>query len=81
LAGMPRRYSDFPDAYFVWNFVARIGSLISLVGVIYFFGILWEAFVRHRGVLIIISSESSVELRHSSPPINHRYERCPKLFN
>merc|ERR1711978_54800 len=34
LAGMPRRYADYPDFYAGWNFVARIGSIISVVSVL-----------------------------------------------
>ena len=39
LAGIPRRYSDYPDGFFAWNIVARVGSIISLVSVIFFVGI------------------------------------------
>ena len=40
LAGMPRRYSDYPDSYMYWNVVARVGSIISVVAVIMFLFIL-----------------------------------------
>lgn len=40
LAGIPRRYSDYPDAFFSWNAVASIGSLISIVSVVGFLAIL-----------------------------------------
>lgn len=40
LAGIPRRYSDYPDRFYTWNIVARIGSLISVVSIIFFLYIL-----------------------------------------
>jgi cytochrome c oxidase subunit 1 len=80
LAGMPRRYSDYPDRFARWNLVARIGSLISVIAVMYFLVILWEAFARQRARLSRKSLSSSLEIAHSFPPINHRYRWCPKLF-
>lgn len=44
LAGMPRRISDYPDAFAEWNLIASIGSIISIVASIWFFFIVYNAF-------------------------------------
>jgi heme/copper-type cytochrome/quinol oxidase subunit 1 len=51
LSGIPRRYSDYPDSYYIWNQVSSYGSLMSVFGVIIFVFILWEAFLTQRRVL------------------------------
>ena len=80
LAGMPRRYSDYPDTFMAWNIVARIGSIISLVSVLYFVIIMWEGLARHRPALARKARCSSLEYAHSFPPMNHRYNSCPLLL-
>jgi cytochrome c oxidase subunit 1 len=43
LAGMPRRVSDYPDAYAGWNNIASFGSIISVISVSLFFSLIWLA--------------------------------------
>lgn len=81
LAGMPRRYSDYPDRFIPWNILASLGSIISLVSVLFFLIILWEALVSHRPILRSKGVSSSLELAHSYPPINHSYNRCPAVVS
>jgi cytochrome c oxidase subunit 1 len=77
LAGIPRRYADYPDFFTYWNVVARLGSIISVVSVIFFLFIIWEAFVRHRPALSRNHLSTSLEFIHSFPPLNHRYTSIP----
>jgi hypothetical protein len=42
LSGMPRRIPDYPDIYWTWNYYSSIGSLISVVGVLVFFYIMFN---------------------------------------
>jgi cytochrome c oxidase subunit 1 len=77
LAGMPRRYSDYPDSYTTWNVVARGGSIISVVAVLLFLFILWEAFASHRPAVSGNYVATSLEMSHTFPPLNHRYPSIP----
>jgi len=36
LSGMPRRIPDFPDAFSFWNLVSSFGSLLTVLGIIFF---------------------------------------------
>ena len=44
LAGMPRRIPDYPDAFAFWNNVSSLGSYISVVGILVFFSLIYNAF-------------------------------------
>lgn len=80
LAGIPRRYSDYPDYYRTWNVICRLGSLISTVSAFILLGIIWEAFIRRRPVLTGKFSKCSLEFKHSLPPINHSYNSTPLIY-
>lgn len=42
LAGMPRRIPDYPDAFIGWNYIASLGSIISLVSTVLFLYIVYD---------------------------------------
>jgi cytochrome c oxidase subunit 1 len=44
LAGMPRRISDYPDAFAGWNYVASLGSMVSIVATLFFFYLVLSMF-------------------------------------
>nr|WNH37501.1 cytochrome c oxidase subunit I [Symphurus ommaspilus] len=74
LAGMPRRYSDYPDAYAVWNAVSSFGSLMSVVGVTMFMVLVWEAFASKREILVKEYMLLNVEWLNGCPPPYHTFE-------
>nr|QLY90332.1 cytochrome c oxidase subunit I [Pollenia rudis] len=81
LAGMPRRYSDYPDAYTTWNVISTIGSTISFLGILFFFYIIWESLMSQRQVLFPIQLNSSIEWLQNTPPAEHSYNELPLLTN
>nr|ARH54482.1 cytochrome c oxidase subunit 1 [Melolontha hippocastani] len=81
LSGMPRRYSDYPDAYTTWNVVSSIGSLISLISIILFLFIIWDSFISMRKSLSPLNMTTSIEWFQSMPPAEHSYSELPMLTN
>ncbi|UKZ43524.1 cytochrome c oxidase subunit I, partial (mitochondrion) [Schistocerca americana] len=79
LAGMPRRYSDYPDAYTSWNVVSSIGSTISIVGIIMFIVIMWESMVTNRAIMFSANMSSSTEWLQNNPPAEHSYSELPLI--
>nr|YP_009383600.1 cytochrome c oxidase subunit I [Zelandoperla fenestrata]ARS43784.1 cytochrome c oxidase subunit I [Zelandoperla fenestrata] len=79
LAGMPRRYSDYPDAYTAWNVVSSVGSTISLIGVLFLIFIVWESMISNRIALFPLQMTTSIEWYQNLPPAEHSYSELPML--
>jgi cytochrome c oxidase subunit 1 len=81
LAGMPRRYVDYPDAYRLWNEISSYGSYISGVGVLVFLYVIYEAFAKKRlaGDNPWGPGATTLEWTLSSPPPFHQFETLPRI--
>ena len=81
LAGMPRRYADYPDAFAGWNYISSIGSYIAVAGLAVFFVNLIYSFAKKKaaaqnpwGV-----GATTLEWTVPSPPNFHTFEELPKF--
>src|SRR6204780_3570024 len=81
LAGMPRRYIDYPDAYSLWNFWSSIGAYVAGLGTLVFLYLVYEAFAKKRvagdnpwGV-----GATTLEWTLPSPPPFHTFETLPRI--
>jgi cytochrome c oxidase subunit 1 len=81
LAGMPRRYVDYPDAFAFWNgvsstgaYIVAAGTLVFIVGVLAAFAAKRKAADNPWGV-----GATTLEWTLSSPPPFHTYETLPKI--
>nr|QNP10124.1 cytochrome c oxidase subunit 1 [Ochthebius paradoxus] len=79
LSGMPRRYSDYPDAYMAWNIISSIGSMISLIAIFIFMFIIWESFISMRKSISALQMNTSIEWFQLMPPAEHSYSELPML--
>ena len=81
LAGMPRRYADYPDAFAGWNYISSIGSYISVIGLVVFFINLAYAFYKKKAAAQNPWGEGATTLEWTvpSPPNFHTFEELPKF--
>lgn len=90
LAGFPRRYSDYPDAFTEWNVLSSLGSMISLVGVFVFIYVIYRTlgdqipvsgnYWRSKEFFELDSDPeviNTLEWVQNSPPEFHTYEELP----
>ena len=81
LAGMPRRYPDYPDAFAGWNFVASMGAYISAASVFVFLYVIYKVFTSKEQVADNYWGEGATTLEWtvSSPPPFHTFEELPRV--
>ena len=93
LQGMPRRISDYPDAFAGWNFVSSFGSIISVVATGLFLYIVYVQLVEGNATsrypwltpqffsdlfqTLLNRSFSSIEWTLTSPPKPHAFVSLP----
>jgi cytochrome c oxidase subunit 1 len=73
LAGIPRRYTDYPDTFFEWNIISSFGSLISIVARLLVFFIVWERLISQRKILTSLSNNTLIEWKQDLPPTSHSF--------
>jgi cytochrome c oxidase subunit 1 len=81
LAGMPRRYVDYPDAYAGWNYISSMGSYIFAFGLLIFFYGIYLAYSRKEkaGDNPWGEGATTLEWTLSSPPPFHQFETLPRI--
>ena len=81
LAGMPRRYVDYPDAYAFWNLVSSIGAYIAGVGFLFFVLAMWRLFTAGERCPENPWGEGATTLEWtlSSPPPFHQFNELPRI--
>jgi cytochrome c oxidase subunit I len=81
LAGMPRRITDYPDAFAGWNLVASIGAIISFASTLWFIFVIFHIFFAGKKAANNPWGEGARTLEWTlpSPPPFHTYEKVPAI--
>jgi len=93
LQGMPRRISDYPDAFAGWNMISSIGSVISVVATVVFLQLVYLQLTTGKAVTrnpwrfppfftdallhMLNRSYNSLEWALNSPPKPHAFVSLP----
>jgi cytochrome c oxidase subunit 1 len=75
LNGIPRRYSDYPDAFTTWNVISSLGSILSFVSVIIFVWIMWEGLATSRSPLFYRNRRTAIEWINPTPIPEHTFNQ------
>jgi cytochrome c oxidase subunit I len=81
LAGMPRRYVDYPEAFAGWNWISSIGAYISLAGMVVFLYGFYAALARRERAADNPWGPGATTLEWTlpSPPPFHQFNTLPVI--
>jgi cytochrome c oxidase subunit 1 len=82
LAGMPRHYADYPEAFAYWNRISSIGSYITAAATIVFLlGMIHAYFIGRKKAAANPWGEGATTLEWTlpSPPPFHQFETLPVI--
>ncbi len=81
LAGMPRRYIDYPEVYAGWNQISSYGSYISAFAVLIFLYGVFQAYARKVQAADNPwgAGATTLEWTLSSPPPFHQFNTLPVI--
>jgi len=79
--GMPRRYPDYPDAFWGWNLISSLGSYLAAASMLVFFYVIWRTFAAGEKVAENYWGEgaTTLEWQVSSPPPFHTFDELPRV--
>nr|WRK67377.1 cytochrome c oxidase subunit I [Pentidionis agamae] len=81
LNGMPRRYSDYPDAFSLWNSISSMGSLLTTISMTIFMWIMWESMTFNKKTASNSSIINSLEWINQYPVQIHTFNQSISLSN
>jgi cytochrome c oxidase subunit I len=82
LAGMPRRYADYPEAFAYWNWWSSIGAYITAAGsLVFLLGMIYAYFVARQKTSGNPwgAGATTLEWTLPSPPPFHTFETLPRI--
>nr|QNT17921.1 cytochrome c oxidase subunit 1 [Pedicinus badii] len=79
LAGMPRRYSDYPDTFYSFNLMSSVGSVITAISTVIFMVAMMDVFSSKRLILFNLTGKLDLLCLVGTPPTSHTGLSSPHL--
>lgn len=80
LNGIPRRYSDYPDRFTVWNTISRVGGAVTALSIVYFLFIMWVSLSKSSQSYSVVNNSRSIDFLVELPYPSHTNLESFKLF-
>lgn len=79
LNGIPRRYSDYPDFFYLWNWVSRLGRYISFIRAFTLIFCIYNILINRFFVVNSQYIPYTVDWHLTNPPIDHTFNETTKI--
>nr|QXT43912.1 cytochrome c oxidase subunit 1 [Neoseiulus womersleyi] len=73
LNGMPRRYHDYPDYYFFWNWISSMGSYISILSTFIFIYLIYQSLTNNKMMFSSYFPQTQIDWSLETTPVSHTF--------
>lgn len=81
LNGMPRRYSEYTDAFLFWNLISSLGRYITIFSLFLFFYIILKAFYSNAKLIKTDFFNVTLDQINTYPLFNHTFTEKSKEYH
>lgn len=79
LNGMPRRYSDYSDCFYFWNFFSSVGSFLSIFSLAYFCTLMYKSLSSKMLIASFFSPSRILDCFNFYPMSEHTFSTGTKI--
>jgi cytochrome c oxidase subunit 1 len=80
IQGIPRRYRDYSRGFSYWHALSTLGRVLSIVGTLLLFFIIWEALSSKRLLLSLNWKSVYLDMKQKWPTVLHGNLERPLVF-
>src|SRR5690606_13474375 len=75
--GMPRRYADYPEQFWIHHFISTMGSYVLTIGLFVVLGTWIHSLLRGKRAPVNPWGSNTLEWQAASPPVHLNFDKDP----